>query len=151
MALGQGGASAVARPVAPDRAGRRRPKSWSTGAQAGGLRGDRLCRPLYPRARRLPAGTSPQRFVVSGGGTRNLPWLQAVADVLGAPVSPLVVPESAALGAAFLARMAIGEESSMDDAVRWARCSGHVEPDPTWVSAASERYQLWRDGLPERR
>ncbi len=96
-------------------------------------------------------GTSPQRFVVSGGGTRNLPWLQAVADVLGAPVSPLVVPESAALGAAFLARMAIGEESSMDDAVRWARCSDPVEPDPTWVSAASERYQLWRDGLPERR
>jgi xylulokinase len=96
------------------------------------------------------SGTSPQRFVVSGGGTRNLPWLQAVADVLGAPVSPLVVPESAALGAAFLARMAIGEETSMDDAVRWARCGGPVEPDPTWVSAASERYQLWLDGLPER-
>jgi xylulokinase len=96
-------------------------------------------------------GTSPQRFVVSGGGTRNLPWLQAVADVLGAPVSPLVVPESAALGAAFLARMALGEESSMDDAVRWARCSAPVEPDPTWASAAFERYQLWRDGLPVRR
>ena len=95
-------------------------------------------------------GTSPKRFVVSGGGTSNPEWLQAIADVLGAPVAPMVVPEGAALGAAFLARMAVGRENSMDDAARWARCSVPVVPDPAWMSAADERYQLWRHGLPER-
>ena len=64
------------------------------------------------------SGTSPQRLVVSGGGTRHPQWLQAIADVLGTPVTPMRVPEGAALGAAFLARMAIGRESSLDDAAR---------------------------------
>jgi xylulokinase len=95
-------------------------------------------------------GTSPRRFVVSGGGTRNRQWLQAIADVLGAPVAPMVVAEGAALGAAFLARMAIGREGSMDDAARWARYSAPVVPDPVWTSAVDERYQLWRHGLPKR-
>ena len=94
-------------------------------------------------------GTSPQRFIVSGGGTRHSQWLQAIADVLGGPVAPMTVPEGAALGAAFLARMAIGRESSMDDAARWASCSAPVVPDPGWASAVDERYQLWRQGLPK--
>jgi xylulokinase len=97
------------------------------------------------------AGTSPQRFVASGGGIRNRAWLQAIADVLGEPVAPMVVPEGAALGAAFLARMAIGRESSLDDAARWARCSAPVEPVPAWATAADERYQFWRHGLPDRK
>ena len=94
-------------------------------------------------------GTRPQRFVVSGGGTRRPQWLQAIADVLGAPVAPMAVPEGAALGGAFLARMAIGRESSIDDAARWASCSAPVVPDPEWTSAVDDRYQLWRQGLPK--
>jgi xylulokinase len=94
-------------------------------------------------------GTAPKRFVASGGGTRNPPWLQAIADVLGHPVEPMAVPETAALGGAFLARMALGRESSMDDATRWSRYGAPVEPAPGWTGAADERYQLWCQGLPD--
>ncbi len=95
------------------------------------------------------SGTPVKRYIVSGGGTANMDWLRALADVLGAPVLPLAVPEGAALGAAYLARMALGLERSMDDAARWARWSGPVEPDPSWSGAADERYHLWLAGLPE--
>jgi xylulokinase len=95
-------------------------------------------------------GTMPKRYVVSGGGTRNQGWLQAVADALGHPVLPMVVPEGAALGAAFLARMALGREKSMDDAARWARYSSPVRPDPSWAATVDDRYRRWCQGLPGR-
>jgi xylulokinase len=94
-------------------------------------------------------GTSPQRFVLSGGGVRNRDWLQAIADVLGLPVVPMAFPDGAALGSAFLARMALGAESSLDDATRWAKWSPPVGPRPAWASAADERYARWKAGLPE--
>jgi xylulokinase len=95
------------------------------------------------------SGTEAKRFVVSGGGTRDPAWLQAIADVLGAPVLPTAVPQGAALGAAFLARMALGLETSVNDAARWARLSAPVEPMPDWAKTTGERYQRWREGLPD--
>ncbi len=95
------------------------------------------------------SGTSPQRFVLSGGGVRDRGWLQAIADVLGLPVVPVAFPDGAALGSAFLARMALGAESSLDDATRWAKWSPSVRPRPVWASAADERYARWKAGLPE--
>ena len=95
-------------------------------------------------------GTGPKRFVVSGGGSRRTAWLQAIADVLGEAVHPVVVAEGAALGAAFLARMALGLETSIGDAARWARWSAPVEPSPGWAAAADERYQRWLSELPSR-
>jgi len=95
------------------------------------------------------SGTSPQRFVLSGGGVRNRDWLQAIADVLGLPVVPVAFPDGAALGSAFLARMALGAESSLDDATRWAKWSPPVGPRPAWASAADQRYERWTAGLPE--
>jgi xylulokinase len=102
----------------------------------------------YIVERAASSGTRPGRFVASGGGTVNGPWLQAVADVLGQPVLPMAVPEGAALGAAWLARMAAGLETSINDGERWARLSAPVEPRREWAEAAAERYQRWRDGLP---
>ena len=93
-------------------------------------------------------GTKPGRFIVSGGGTANSAWLQALADVLGRPVVPVAVPETAALGAAFLARMAAGLESSIEDALRWARWRAPVEPRRNWAEAVARRYQLWSEELP---
>jgi xylulokinase len=60
----------------------------------------------------------------------------------------MAVPEGAALGAAWLARMAAGLETSINDGERWARLSAPVEPRREWAEAAAERYQRWRDGLP---
>ncbi|WP_297793552.1 FGGY-family carbohydrate kinase [Mycobacterium sp.] len=81
------------------------------------------------------------RIVATGGGTRVGPWLQAIADATGRPVEVSGVAEGAALGAAFLARMAAGLETTIADAARWVRTERVVEPDPAWAAAVQDRYQ----------
>ena len=85
---------------------------------------------------RAPAG----RIVATGGGTRVRQWMQAIADATGLPVEVSAVPEGAALGAAFLGRMAVGLETSAADAARWASTEHVVEPDPAWTEPMQHRY-----------
>ena len=86
-------------------------------------------------------GASASRIVATGGGTRVRPWMQAIADVTGLPVEVSAVAEGAALGAAFLARMAAGLETTIADAARWAATDRVVDPDPGWAAAIEDRYQ----------
>ncbi len=86
------------------------------------------------------SGAPAARIVATGGGTRVEPWMQAIADATGLPVHVSAVPEGAALGAAFLGRMAAGLETSITDAARWARTDHIVEPDPLWAAPTTERY-----------
>jgi xylulokinase len=90
------------------------------------------------------AGVTAQRIVATGGGTRVDGWMHGLADATGLPVHVAAVPEGAALGAAFLARLAAGLETSMNDAARWARTGRIVEPDPKWVGPVAERYARFR-------
>ncbi|MDT5011044.1 MAG: xylulokinase, partial [Mycobacterium sp.] len=53
------------------------------------------------------SGVRVGRIVAAGGGTRLEPWMQAIADATGLPVEVSGASEGAALGAAFLARMAV--------------------------------------------
>jgi xylulokinase len=87
------------------------------------------------------SGASVTRIVATGGGTRVQPWIQAIADATGRPVEVSGVAEGAALGAAFLGRMAAGLETSIDDAARWARTEHIVDPDPAWADAIEDRYR----------
>lgn len=90
----------------------------------------------------LELGGAPvRRIIASGGGTRVQPWMQAIADVTGRPVEVSAVPDGAALGAAFLSRMAVGLESVITDAARWAAVQRVVEPRPDWVGPAKDRYR----------
>jgi xylulokinase len=86
------------------------------------------------------SGASASRIVATGGGTRVAPWMQALADATGLPVSVSAVPEGAALGAAFVGRMAAGLESSVTDAARWALTERVVEPDAMWTAPMQDRY-----------
>jgi xylulokinase len=86
------------------------------------------------------SGASVSRIVATGGGTRVEPWMQAIADATGRPVEVSSVAEGAALGAAFLGRMAVGLESSMTDAARWAATERVVAPNPAWASATQDRF-----------
>jgi len=86
------------------------------------------------------AGGHPRRIVATGGGVRVDDWIQALADCTELPVDCAAVPEGAALGGAYLARMAAGLETDMTDARRWARVGRRVEPDPTWAYAVKQRY-----------
>ncbi len=87
------------------------------------------------------SGAPVARIVAAGGGTRVGPWMQAIADATGRPVEVSAVAEGAALGAAFLGRMAAGLETSIADAARWASTERIVEPDPAWAAPIEERYR----------
>jgi xylulokinase len=86
------------------------------------------------------AGVKARRIVASGGGTRRPGWMEALADATDLPVDVVAVPEGAALGAAFMARMAAGLETSMDDAQRWSSIGRRVEPSRRWRGATDDRY-----------
>ena len=67
-------------------------------------------------------------------------WVEALADCTGLPVHVCAVPEGGALGAAFLARLACGLETSMTDAGRWARTVARRRPVPAWQPHVDARY-----------
>jgi xylulokinase len=77
----------------------------------------------------------------AGGGTRDELWIRAIADATGLPVEVSTVAEGAALGAAFLGRMAVGLESSITDAARWAAVERIVQPHPAWAESMEQRYR----------
>ncbi len=86
------------------------------------------------------SGVPATRVVASGGGSRSSAWMRGVADATGLPVESVAVSEGAAYGAAYLARMAAGLETSLDDAQRWTATGERYEPDPGWESAIQGRY-----------
>ena len=86
------------------------------------------------------SGVPATRVVASGGGSRSSAWMRGVADATGIPVESVAVSEGAAYGAAYLARMAAGLETSLDDAQRWTATGERYEPDPGWESAIQGRY-----------
>lgn len=90
------------------------------------------------------AGVKAKRIVASGGGSRVTPWMQGMADASGLPVDVVAVHEGAALGAAFVARMAAGLETSLNDAARWAGVGWRIEPDASWQEAATARFARFR-------
>ena len=90
------------------------------------------------------ADVTPRRIVATGGGVADDRWLQAIADATGVVVDVVATPEGAALGAAFVARMAAGLEDTLPDAARWARTGRRVEPRGDWVGPVADRYATFR-------
>jgi xylulokinase len=86
------------------------------------------------------AGVTPRRIIAVGGGTALPGWTQALADCTGVPVETRGSGAGAALGAAFMARMAAGLESSTADALRWVRGGATFAPDPKWRGPVEDRY-----------
>jgi xylulokinase len=91
------------------------------------------------------SGVKAARIVASGGGSRVTAWMAAVADATNLPIDAVAIPEGAALGAAYFARMAAGLETSLNDSARWAAVGRRIEPDPAWVRAADARYERFSE------
>lgn len=90
-------------------------------------------------------GVDARRIVATGGGSRATAWMHALADTTGLPVDVVAVPEGAALGAAFLARVTAGLEERPEDAARWSRVDRRIEPDARWHEATRARYERFRE------
>ncbi len=84
-----------------------------------------------------------RRLVAVGGGTQDAALMQSLADATGVPVDVSSISDGAALGAAFLARVAAGLEADTSTSSRWTPPTRRAEPDPAWVAACSERYLRW--------
>lgn len=101
------------------------------------------------------AGLAVGTLRIDGGMSRNDVFVQCLADASGRPVEVCPVPEATTLGAAFMAGLAIGVWSEMDDADRLWQPAAVVEPSAghdraaarhTW-SRALERAANWHPEL----
>ncbi len=91
------------------------------------------------------SGYGASRVLATGGGVNSDEWLQALADCTGLPVEVVANPEGAALGAAFMARIACGIEPSGALPDHWQRLDRAVDPDPAWLEPCSQRYEVFMD------
>jgi glycerol kinase len=94
------------------------------------------------RAMETVSGVSLERLKVDGGASVNDRLMQFQADVLGVPVVRPAVPETTALGAAYLAGLAVGYWDSLDDVSRNWQCQQEFLPKMS-VAQRDERCRRW--------
>jgi glycerol kinase len=91
-------------------------------------------------------GFKAERLRVDGGSSRSDFLMQFQADILGIPVERPVVTEAAALGAAYLAGLAVGYWASVEEvAANWRLETGFEPRIP--ASRREELYEGWLEAL----
>jgi len=92
-------------------------------------------------------GLSIERIIASGGGTQHPLWLQLQADILGAEVARTETQEAAALGAALLAGVGVGQYSDFSTACEAAVRYRHevYHPRPTITARYREQAATYRE------
>jgi glycerol kinase len=93
-------------------------------------------------AMQLDAGRPLRELRVDGGASRNDFLMQFQADLLGVPVVRPAVTETTALGAAYLAGLAVGYWKSTAEITRQWRIERRFEPRIS-RDAASARMREW--------
>ncbi|WP_346353397.1 glycerol kinase GlpK [Azotosporobacter soli] len=97
-------------------------------------------------AMELDSGIKLQALKVDGGAVANNVLMQFQADILGVPVDRPKVTETTALGAAFLAGLAVGVWKSTDDLLHTWKLDNRFEPKmPADQSAAL--YKGWQKAV----
>jgi len=92
------------------------------------------------------AGIALKELRVDGGAATNNALMQFQADVLGVPVVRPAVTETTALGAAYLAGLAVGYWSSIDAITGQWRADRRFEPEMTRRAASALR-ERWTSAL----
>jgi glycerol kinase len=93
-------------------------------------------------AMRADAGRPPQELRVDGGAAANNLLMQLQADLLGVPVVRPAVTETTALGAAYLAGLAVGYWKGTDELAGQYRVERRFEPrmPPEQARALQQRW-----------
>ncbi|MGZ3305167.1 MAG: glycerol kinase GlpK [Asticcacaulis sp.] len=97
-------------------------------------------------AMRADSGVELKELRVDGGGSCNSLMMQFQADILGVPVVRPEVLEASALGAAYLAGLAIGVWTSTDDLRRQWRAERIYEPAMS-ADEREARMVMWRKAV----
>ena len=87
------------------------------------------------------AGIKIQSLRVDGGGTGNSLLMQFQSDILGIPIELTAIPDTTALGAGYLAGLAVGVWQDMDEIARKHFTSRIFEPK----MSADRRKKLYHD------
>lgn len=90
-------------------------------------------------------GASPDQIVMTGGGSRAPVWRQIVADVFDLPVRALASTDQAALGAAMLAAVGIGQFDPVATARQWTNLGPAIEPNRARHQRYQELHAIFRD------
>ena len=85
-------------------------------------------------------------LLADGGVTRNAQLMQFQADILGLPVQRSNTPELSAMGAAYLAGLAVAVWDSTDEIAALPRSVDRFEPS-LGQEQREHLYQGWRDAL----
>jgi glycerol kinase len=94
-------------------------------------------------AMRQDAGVELSRLKVDGGASVNDALMQFQADLLDVPVARPVVAETTALGAAYLAGLAVGYWENLDDIARNWQLDRQFMPGMSAVER-ERRYRQWK-------
>jgi len=86
------------------------------------------------------SGIPIQELRAIGGGARNPSWNQLKADVLGKPITTVLVTEAGCLADAMLARAAHSGESLQEIVNRWVKTGPVLEPDPAKAAYYADRF-----------
>jgi glycerol kinase len=84
------------------------------------------------------------RLYADGGPSKNTFLMQCVADILGHPLIQCDTPEASALGAAYLAGLALGIWADLDAIAALPRTGHRLDPRP---SDATARLAVWSDAV----
>ena len=94
-------------------------------------------------AMRADTGTAPAELRVDGGACRSAPLMQFQADLLSVPVVRPEVTETTALGAAYLAGLAVGFWESVESLAEQWRIERTFEPQMP-ADQVAEKRSRWR-------
>ena len=97
-------------------------------------------------AMRADGAPLPERLRVDGGMVRNDWLMQRLADLSGSAVERGLLPETTALGAAFLAGLGVGLYGSTDEIAKLWSGAGHFEPQMAEAERESG-YAGWKDAV----
>jgi len=85
-------------------------------------------------------------IIAVGGGTQNKYWLKIKANVFGSPIKVLSMPESALMGAAFLAALKTGYFSSQEGMYEGMDIEVYtVYPDVDLSAAYRQQFKRYRE------
>ena len=92
------------------------------------------------------AGIPAHRISLGGGMTRTKSFVRIMSAVMSRPIDVAEGPESTAIGAAHVARAAIGEFPSLTDAVdSTPAVTRTMDPDPYTAADYEDLYHAWLD------